>query len=95
LTGHVERRIIDAEAAVIREIFHRSASGEGLRAIAKTLNAAGAPTPRSQQGRPRGWAPSSIREVLHRSVYRAVLTWNRTKKRDFDGQQRQHDTAAR
>jgi len=89
--GHVERRIIEPEAAVVKEIFERSVRGEGLRAIAKALNAAGAPTPRSQQRRPRGWAPSSVREVLHRDSYRGVLSWNRTKKRDLDGQQRQHD----
>ena len=84
--GHVERRINESEAAVVREIFRRSARGDGLRTIAKELNAAGVPTPRAQQGRPDGWVPSSIREMLHRDLHRGVLTWNRSKKRDADGQ---------
>lgn len=92
--GHVERRINEAEAAVVREIFRRSAAGEGLRSIAKALNAAGAPSPRAQQGRSCSWAPSSVREVLHRDSYHGVVTWNRTKKRDADGQQCQQDRPA-
>jgi len=88
--GHVERRIAEAEARVIREIFDRAAAGEGLKTIAKALNAAHVPTPRAQQGRPHGWSPSSVRDVLHRDTYRGIVIWNRTKKRDADGQQRQH-----
>ena len=89
--SHVERRINDAEAAVVREIFELCAGGEGLKGIAKRLNAAGATTPRAQQGRPNGWAPSSVRAVLHRSLYRGEIVWNRTKKRDAWGQTRRRD----
>ena len=89
--AHVERRINEAEAAVVLEIFELSARGEGLEGIAKRLNAAGAPTPRAQQGRRNGWAPSSVREVLHRSLYRGEIVWNRTKKRDSWGQKRRCD----
>ena len=88
---HVERRINEAEAAVVRQIFERCAGGEGLKGIAKRLNAAGARTPRAQQGRRNGWAPSSVREVLHRSLYRGEIVWNRTKKRDGWGQKRRRD----
>ena len=88
--GHVERRINEAEAAVVRKIFELCAVGEGLKGIAKRLNAAGAPTPRAQQGRRSGWAPSSVREVLHRSLCRGEIVWNRTKKRDAWGQKRRH-----
>ena len=88
--AHVERLINEAEAAVVREIFELCAVGEGLKRIAKRLNAAGAPTPRAQQGRRNGWAPSSVREVLHRSLYRGEIVWNRTKKRDAWGQKRRH-----
>lgn len=94
LERHVARVINAAEAPVVLEIFRRAAAGEGLKAIAKALNVAGAPTPRAQQGRPRGWAPSSVRAVLHRDTYRGIVTWNRTKKRDADGQQRPHDRPA-
>ena len=88
--GHVERRINEAEAAVVREIFELCAVGEGLKGIAKRLNAAGASTPLAQQGRRSGWAPSSVRKVLHRSLYRGEIVWNRTKKRDAWGQKRRH-----
>ncbi|HEY6180248.1 MAG TPA: recombinase family protein [Kofleriaceae bacterium] len=89
--SHVERRINETEAAVIREIFDRCCRGEGLRAIAQALNNAGAVSPRAQQGRPHGWAPSSVRDVLHRELYRGVIVWNRTKKRDAWGRREQHD----
>ena len=44
-----------------------------------------APAPRPQQGRPAGWAPSSVREVLLRDRYRGHIVWNRTKKRNTWG----------
>ena len=92
--SHVERRINEEEAPVIRAIFERCARGEGLKGIAKGLNGEGAPTPRAQQGRPRGWAPSSVREVLHRALYRGEIAWNRTKKRDTWGQSHRRDRPA-
>jgi DNA invertase Pin-like site-specific DNA recombinase len=63
----------------------------GLKTIAKRLNAEGVKSPRAQRGRSQTWAPSSVREVLHRETYRGRRIWNRTKKRDTWGQQRQHD----
>lgn len=94
LDGHVERRINDAHAAVIRQIFELCAAGAGLKQIAKTLNAAGSPSPRAQRGRPGGWAPSSVREVLYRETYRGQVVWNKTRKRDIDGQCRPSDRPA-
>src|SRR5581483_4536853 len=92
--SHVERRVNDSQARVIREIFDRAARGEGLRSIAKALNSAGVESPRSQCGRPRSWAPSSVREILHRETYRGLIVWNRTKKRNAWGQKQQHDRQA-
>jgi DNA invertase Pin-like site-specific DNA recombinase len=89
--SHVERRINDAEAAVVRRIFELCAAGAGLTRITKTLNEDGVLAPRPQRGRPCGWAHSSIREVLHRELYRGVIVWNQTRKRDRWGQHRQHD----
>ena len=89
--SHVELRIHEAEAAVVQEIFERCARGEGLKGIAKGLNGEGVPTPRAQQGRPRGWAPSSVRAVLHRPLYRGEIVWNRTQKRDTWGQAHRRD----
>jgi site-specific DNA recombinase len=87
--GHVERTLNEAEAAVIRRIFALSVEGHGQKAIAKILNAAGVPSPRAQRGRSQTWAPTSVREVLFRDVYRGRLTWNRTRKRDQWGMQHQ------
>jgi site-specific DNA recombinase len=79
--GHVERRINEAEAAVIRRIFDLCSAGVGYSRIAKLLNAEGAPAPKPYQGRPAGWAPSTVNEVLHRPLYRGDLVLNRTRKR--------------
>ena len=87
--SHVERRIDEPEAAIVRCIFEHYASGWGLSRIAKTLNAEGAASPRAQQGRPNGWAPSSVRAVIHRPIYRGEIVWNKTRKRDQWGQKRQ------
>ncbi|CAN5488569.1 hypothetical protein BH23ACI1_BH23ACI1_33360 [soil metagenome] len=86
---HVQRVIHAEEAAVVRRIFELCAAGKGIRAIAKALNEAHAPAPRAQQGRPKAWAPSSVREVLHRELYRGVIVWNKTRKRDQWGQAKQ------
>lgn len=92
--SHVERRINDHEAATVRRIFELCASGVGVRSIAKRLNAEGAPAPRSQQGRPRAWAPSSVHEVIRRPLYRGEILWNRTRKRNRWGQHQQTDRPA-
>jgi DNA invertase Pin-like site-specific DNA recombinase len=91
----VDRRVNDLEAAVVRRIFNRCADGAGLRTIAHELNAdrAPAPLPRRRE-RPRGWAPSSVREILHRQLYRGVLLYNRTRKRDQWGRKRQQQRDA-
>ena len=89
--SHVEHRINETEAAIVRRIFELAATGYGQHAIAKMLNAEGAPAPRSQQGRPRAWVPSSVHAVLFRQRYRGEIVWNRTKKRDRWGQHRASD----
>jgi len=89
MRSHVMRQINDSEAAIVRHIFELCASGSGVRAIAKTLNDERAVAPRSQRGRPRAWAPSSVHEVWRRSLYRGEITWNRTRKRNRWGQQQQ------
>ena len=84
--SHVERRINEAEAAVIRRIFILSAAGTGFTRIAKMLNADRALSPRAQRGRSQSWAPTSVKEALDRELYRGNIIWNRTKKRDSWGQ---------
>ena len=83
VADHVERRVHEAQAVVVRRIFTLAAAGAGLRSIAHTLNAEGALAPRPRPAkRPIGWAPSSVREVLHRDLYRGLVVWNKRKKRD-------------
>ena len=87
--SHVERRINPAEAAIVQRIFQLRAEGVGQVRIARRLNAEGAIAPRSQQDRPRAWAPSTVREVLFRESYRGHLTWNQSRKRNQWGQRQQ------
>jgi site-specific DNA recombinase len=74
---HVERKINDQQADVVGRIFQMYADGLGLKRIAKTLNAERISPPRRDA---RGWAPTAIREMLHREMYRGVIVWNRTQK---------------
>jgi DNA invertase Pin-like site-specific DNA recombinase len=87
--SHVERRINEAEAAIVRRIFALCTEGVGQQRIARSLNAERATAPRSQQGRPSGWGPSSVHEILFRDLYQGVITWNRTRKRNQWGVQHQ------
>jgi site-specific DNA recombinase len=68
--SHVERRINEVEAAVVRRIFALAATGLGQAKIARQLNAEGAVSPRAQQQRLHAWAISSVHEVLFRPLYR-------------------------
>jgi len=89
--SHVERRINEEQAVVVGEIFDLAAQGYGQSRIAKRLNERGRPCPRPQQGRPAGWAPSSVRAVLRRPLYKGQIVWNRTRKRDVWGKKKQQD----
>ncbi len=74
---------------MVRSIFEMAADGYGKRRIAATLNEAGALAPKPQRGRPGGWAPSSVFEVLARPLYRGEIVWNASRKRDRWGQHHQ------
>jgi site-specific DNA recombinase len=71
----VVRQINEEQAAVVRRVFELYASGMGMVKIAHRLNQEGIKPPRG-----RGWAPSGIREMLHRELYRGVVVWNRSQK---------------
>lgn len=75
--GHTE--VVDAEAAVIREIFQRYAEGETAREIASALNARGVAGPRGGL-----WNTSTIsgsrqraNGVLNTEQYVGVKVWGR------------------
>lgn len=63
---HVLRVVNPTEAELVRQIFDMYAGGLGITRIAKRLNAEGVPAPRQS---PRGWAPTAVREILHRPLY--------------------------
>ena len=83
---YVVRRINQDQAAVIRRIFESYASGLGLTRIAKTLNAHHVPSPRNDS---KGWAPTAIREMLYRPLYRGELVWNRSQRVSRGGTKKQ------
>ncbi len=91
--SHVERRVHEPEALVVRRIFTLAGEGYGVTRIAKLLNNERAPAPRPK-GRPTAWAPSTVRSVLYRESYRGVVVWNRSQKRDQWGQQKRSKRAA-
>ena len=88
VSGFVVREIVPEEAEVIRRIFALCAKGKGARRICATLNAEHAPSPRAQQGRLRGWMPSTVRAVLYRALYRGEVVWGKAQKRDGWGKVR-------
>ena len=52
----------------------------GITRIAKRLNADHVPPPR--RDRPRhGWAPTAVRAILHRELYRGVIIWSVAPRR--------------
>ena len=64
--SHVERRVNESEAVIVRRIFELAATGVGQGRIARLLNEEGVASPRAQRDRPRGWAVSSVHDVLFR-----------------------------
>ena len=83
---YVVRQLNPDQATVVCRIFELSASGLGLSRIAKTLNSERIPPPRQK---PHGWAPSCIREMLYRPLYRGEIVWNKTKKEHRGGTKHQ------
>lgn len=76
-----ERKINEAEAAVVRRIFKMFGDGMSPRAIARRLNAEGVPGP---TGRP--WMGGTIRGhvkrgtgILNNELYIGRLVWNRLR----------------
>ena len=74
---HVLRTINDEQAAIVRRIFAMYESGLGMTRVGKTLNDERVASPRGDR---TGWAPTAIREILYRELYRGVIVWNRSQK---------------
>jgi site-specific DNA recombinase len=84
--SHVQREIDLDQAAVIRQVFEFCALGWGYKRIAINLNTERLVAPKPQLGRSHSWTPSTVRDVLHRHLYRGEIIWNRSKKRNKWGQ---------
>ncbi len=74
---HVLRVVNEKEATIVRQIFDMYAGGLGIGRIAKQLNAEGVLAPRQSS---MGWAPSAVREILHRPLYRGEIVYGRLQK---------------
>lgn len=83
--GYREGKINDSEAAIVREIFGRSADGATFRTIAGELNSRNVPSPgstwRRETRRARGWMGSGVRVILLNERYRGVVHWNTSEWR--------------
>jgi site-specific DNA recombinase len=88
VNSHTERVPNKSEADAVVRIYELYASGHGLGAIARMLNAEGAarPTPRGRRpGQVDGWSASTVRTILRRLDYRGQTVYGRATKRDIAG----------
>lgn len=76
----VEYRVNEHQAEIVREIFRRYATGDGLRTIAKGLNARHIEPPKAGKRGTGSWSYSSIREMVRRERYRGVIVWGKREK---------------
>lgn len=72
----------EIESGIVRRIFKMFLGGSGLKSIADTLNREGVRAPhddgKGHKGA-RGWAHSTIRNILRNERYLGRWTWNTTK----------------
>jgi site-specific DNA recombinase len=86
---HVERVIVEPEAAIVRRIFQEIADGRGFARIAQGLNRDGIPAPR------RKWAMTGVREMVFRDLYRGQIVYGKTRRIDKGGStKKRHDRPA-
>lgn len=88
--GHV----IEAEAAIVREVFRRAADGETNKQIATDLNLRGVPSPGAQWNRTQRrsdgrWMLTAIHSMLSNERYAGRVVWNKSVwRRDPDSGKR-------
>lgn len=74
----VRHEVVEAEAAVIRDVFARRAAGASLREIAHELNRRGVPSPAGRKRGTGSWSVTCLFEMLRRDRYRGIVEWGRT-----------------
>lgn len=77
---HVEHRINEAEAAIVREVFEAKASGDGYKIIAKRLNQRGITPPVAGKRGSGSWAPTMIFRMLRNERYTGAVLWGKHAK---------------
>jgi DNA invertase Pin-like site-specific DNA recombinase len=77
---HSERRVDEAQAAIIRRVFHMAADGIGDQRIANVLSAERVPAPG-----PRVWAKDAVARILRNDTYRGVARFGMTRAVDRSG----------
>ncbi len=93
---YIVRRVNPEEAAVVVGIFRAFAAGWGMVKIAKALSLAPGYADLSREyfggqkvlpprERTVGWDPMTVRQVLHRRLYRGEVVWGKTTRTDRDG----------
>ena len=87
--SHVDREIVEEQAEVVSRIFELFSSGLGLKVIARMLRQEGYAPPKAFVAKSdkipspiNNWAPSTIRSILRNPIYKGLLVWNKTKKRN-------------
>ena len=81
----VDRRVNVTQAEIVKRVFAAYSEGSGLTRIAKSLNEERIAPPRGTTG----WAPSALREILRRPLYRGEIVWNKSKKTHRGGTKKQ------
>ena len=76
-------QVIDAEAAIVREIFERTVAGDPMRVITNDLNARGIPSPgarwnRTERRHDGRWLMSALNAMLQNERYIGRVVWNRS-----------------
>jgi hypothetical protein len=76
--------VVEAEAAVVREIFARASHGDSLKTIASDLNVRGIPSPgagwvRKKRRKDGRWLVSAVHSLLENERYIGRIIWNRRK----------------
>ncbi len=76
-------QVLDAEAAIVREIFQRFARGESMKSIARDLNVRKVPSPgsswhRSVRRKDGYWLISTLNPLLQNERYVGRIVWNRS-----------------
>lgn len=93
---YVKRRIKEDEAVVVRAVFKMYEAGYGHVVIAKTMNRHpryadqlreffGGQPPAPPRKRTGSWAPTQVREMLYRRLYRGEIVWGQYTNVDRNG----------